>query len=176
MIGLPFEGLVGSPTSLPLASLQPMGLLQGLPQGPAVPQQFGEAWQFPRGPHHGFSELDLASTGYLLASPGPRHPENGPTLLVTSSPCGRETKSSPIDGAPEFPLRLPPGWHPLRQLQSFPWSFLLWLLPELGNPMCQLESHLPFNQKHIFQLVLPPGWAPNASCGCFPKSNPTSKA
>lgn len=41
----------------------------------------------------------------------------------------------------------------------------------LAIPMCQLQSHLPFNQK----LVLPPGWAPNASCGCFPKSNPTSK-
>lgn len=97
--------------------------------------------------------------------------------------CGRETKSSQVGGRPhvakprptEFPFCLPPGWHILQRLRSFPWSFLLWLPPELGIPMCQLESHLPFNQKYIFQLVLLPGWAPNASCGCFPKSNPTSK-
>lgn len=93
--------------------------------------------------------------------------------MESSQAAGVPSRDKPWPA--ESPFRLPRGWHPLQQLWSSPWSFLLWLLPELGIPTCQLESHLPFNQKHIFQLVPPPGWAPNASRGCFLKSNPTSK-
>lgn len=69
-----------------------------------------------------------------------------------------------------------PGWHSPKSLGAPPPGvacpgFYL----NLAIPMCQLQPHLPFHQKHILQLVLMPGWAPKASCGCFPKSNPTSK-
>lgn len=68
-----------------------------------------------------------------------------------------------------------PSWHSPKSLGAPPGAACSGFYLNLAIAMCQLQSHLPFNQKRIFQLVLAPGWAPNASCGCFPKSNPTSK-
>lgn len=69
-----------------------------------------------------------------------------------------------------------PSWHSPKSLGTPPGAACSGFYLNLAIPMCQLQSHLPFNQKHIFQLVLPPGWAPNASCGCFPEIKSNLKA
>lgn len=95
--------------------------------------------------------------------------------------CGKRQSQVRLQEKPVMPSwrtaeSLPiPSWHSPKALGALPGVACSGFYLNLAIPMCQLQSHLPLNQKHIFQLVLPPGWAPNASCGCFPKSNPTSK-